>query len=158
MIRIVEPVINHAVRDMCKMPYAGHPAGCPNFGSKRTCPPQAPLFEDIFDLAQPVYAIIYRFDMAIFKSKLRNQHPEWTEEQVRAAFYQTGDARNGLKQEIIRFLREHRVYRAVTSPEAMGVDVVATMQKAGIDLEWNSDQTVYKIALAAVRKIRQASR
>ena len=72
MIRIVEPVINHAVRDMCKMPYAGHPAGCPNFGRKRTCPPQAPLFEDIFDLTQPVYVIIYSFDMAIHRSKLRN--------------------------------------------------------------------------------------
>ena len=52
---IVRPVIDPDVRDLCPRSYPGHPHGCPNYGKRPSCPPQAPMLAETLDLTQPVH-------------------------------------------------------------------------------------------------------
>lgn len=49
----VNPVIDYSVRGLCVKPYYNHPKGCPNFNKKKGCPPNAELFDKVYDLTKP---------------------------------------------------------------------------------------------------------
>jgi len=50
-----------AAGEWCRIPYPGHPKGCPNCDSVRvTCPPNAPKVSDVYDLSKPVYFVCSR--------------------------------------------------------------------------------------------------
>jgi predicted metal-binding protein len=145
-------VVDYSVRGLCRRPYPNHPRGCPNFGKRADCPPKARRFFDVFRLGG-VFAIWNVFDFAEHTSRMRALHPEWSDRQVECCLYWQGKARKDLRAEMQRFLSAHPEYRhtsyaIVTTPEAMGVNVTATMRGIGIRLEWPPVTRAYQVALA----------
>jgi predicted metal-binding protein len=148
---LVKYVFRPEVRDLCAKPYPGHPFGCPNFEKKRGCPPMAPLFPEVF-IDLPVYAIYNRFDLGSHATRLKKVHPGWSWRQLTCCLYWQGTARKILKKEIEVFRKQHPDMVITTCPEAMGVDVTATMASIGVLLEWPPKKWTYQVALAAYRK------
>jgi hypothetical protein len=62
-VRLPGVVLDERVRQLCPKSYPLHPKGCPNYGKRTTCPPQARLWQAIYDLAAPVYAVVHEFDL-----------------------------------------------------------------------------------------------
>lgn len=148
---LVNPVVNHTVRGLCVRQYSGHPKGCPNFGKKTRCPPQAPHVGEVFDLSQPVYAIWNVFDFGGHVARMKDKHPQWSDRQAACCLYWQGGARKALRRILLAFLREHPGMTAVQTPEAMGVDITATMGQIGEVLEWPPKTVTYQIALVGYR-------
>lgn len=139
-------------RGLCVRPYPNHPKGCPNYGKKKSCPPTAKMFDEVYDISKPVYAIYTTFDFGTHVAKMREAHPDWSQRQLECCLYWQGAARAALKQEIVRFLRAHQGegFRVETCPEAMGVNLTDTMLGAGINIEWPPVNQTHHIALAAI--------
>lgn len=150
MIIEVKPTVDYRVRTLCAMPYRGHSRGCPNLNRRRTCPPDAGLFDVAFDLSQPVYAVVVAFSLEQHVETMRERHPSWSERQLRCCLYWQGSVRKALRAEAKRFLTEHPYYRLTMCPEAMGVNVTDTMRNAGIILEWPPERIVLQIAMAGI--------
>jgi len=144
----VPPVIKSSVRKLCLTPYHNHPKGCPNYGKKEGCPPAAKMIGDVLDLGRSIYVIYNIFPFGRHVRFMRKRHPEWTKYQLRCVLYWQGTARRQLKNEIGRFLQEFPKMTVVVTPEACGVNVTATMKKAGIELEWPPKRFAYQVALA----------
>lgn len=151
MYRLVHPVINYTVRDLCKKEYHNHSKGCPNWNKKSGCPPQAKKIVDIIDLNNSVFAIWNRFNIGEHISNMQIKHPEWTEYQLRCCLYWQGRARKNLKGCIEEFKYWYKGYVILICPEANGVNVTATMQQIGIKLEWPPVRYSYQIVLAGKR-------
>lgn len=139
-------------RGLCAAEYKNHKKGCPNYGKRKDCPPNVPMFDQVFDTSKPIYAIYYKFDLAGHVERMRLKHPDWTEAQLLNVLYWQGTAKKSLKNRITDFneLFRKEGYYSTTSPEAMGVDVTLTMKNAGISLEWPTRKNVYKIAFAGI--------
>jgi len=144
-------------RSMCVREYPNHKKGCPNYGKKEGCPPGAPMFDEVYDLSKPVYAIYNVFDFKGHVERMRDKHPDWSKRQLECCLYWQGTARKKLKTKIKIFHGsmlglEGKVYIIATIPEAMGVNVTETMRKVGITLEWPPVNVAYQIAFAGTRK------
>jgi hypothetical protein len=150
----VFPVIDHTVRALCAKPYPLHPKGCPNVGKCDRCPPRAPLFEEVFDIAAPVYAVINEFDLGMHVIKMRASNPGWSYRQLSCVLYWQGTARKQLKQAVETILPAFTGYAVTYCPEGMGVDVTATLAATGIELEWPPVKVARQVAFLA--KTRQA--
>lgn len=146
----VIPVVDYSLPGMCTRAYPGHPRGCPNFGSRDTCPPRAKLLSDVFDLTKPCYCIINKFDLKSHVSRMRALHPEWSARQLVCCLYWQGTARVQLKAKIDEFERLYPGYTVTRSPEAMGLDVTKTLANVGIKLEWPPKAIAYQVAFAGV--------
>lgn len=150
MVVTVRPIIHPSIRDLCKLRYPGHPRGCPNFGRRPRCPPVAPMFDTVYDLTRPVFAIVTEFNLAAHVDRMKQRHPEWSDAKCRCVLYWQPVARKALRREIEAFLATHPGYRVETSPEAMGVNVTRTLGDAGVAMEWPPRVVVRLVALAAV--------
>ena len=153
-IKQIKPIIDYSVRDFCFRPYSNHPKGCPNFGKRETCPPQASFIDDVLDLTKPVYAIWNIFDFACHTIKMSQLHPSWSRRQIECCLYWQGTARKQLKEEIFNFEfnPSHNGYDVFTCPEAMGVNVTETMKSIGEILEWPPVTKTYQVAIAGTKK------
>lgn len=152
---VVIPVIDYSARVACTRAYPGHPHGCPNYGKRPTCPPAAPLFEDAFDISKPIYAVWNFFDFERHVARMRYRHPAWSQRQCECCLWWQGTARAALRRRIMHFRRmiTEAPYMTVTEcPEAMGVNVTATMAQAGEVLEWPPKKYAVQVALAGVPK------
>lgn len=143
-----------STRSLCIKEYKNHKYGCPNYGKRSDCPPNAPMFDEVFDIKQPAYAIFSTFNLGQHVKMMREKHPQWTETQLLNVLYWQGTARKYLKININSFVANYREkgYYVTTSPEAMGVDVTETLKRAGITLEWPARELVYKVAMAGIPK------
>lgn len=172
----VHPVIDHTVRKLCCSPYPGHDKGknigCPNFNKREGCPPKAPLFDKVFNLNEPVYAVYNLFDLNAHVHKMKAAHPNWSEAQLRCCLLWQGRARKQLAKNVADFIMAHPLYDVsmahyrgiekdlgplygkiiAASPEAMGVNVTETLASAGISLEWPPTKVAYQVALAGIKK------
>jgi len=148
----VTPIINSGVRAYCKLPYPGHPQGCPNFNKRDICPPKAPLIDKIIDISKPVYCIINRFDLNAHASAMRARHPNWSEKQIFCCLYWQGKARKQLRLKVNDFLGSHPDYIALYCPEGSGVDLVATVKQFGLEFEWPARKYAYQVALVGNRR------
>ncbi|MCP4580427.1 MAG: hypothetical protein GY839_02335 [candidate division Zixibacteria bacterium] len=146
----VVPIINPRVRGYCRLPYPGHPKGCPNWKKRDICPPQAPPFDKLIDTSKPIYCIYYRFDLKSHTDKMLARHPDWSDRKLRCCLYWQNTARKQLRLKTESFLRDHPDYTILTCPEGNGVDVVATVKQIGIELQWPAVDYAYKIAMAVV--------
>jgi hypothetical protein len=163
--QLVTPVYNPTVRKLCVHEYPNHPHGCPNFAHVDRCPPRAPLFPSVYDTAGDFYAIWSIFDLGAHVQRMRFRHPKWSDRQLRCVLYWQGTARKRLRSEINvfrikhAFVREYdnETYLIHETPEALGVDVTATMKSIGIDLPWPPVDTVYHVALAGIAKGNHAA-
>jgi len=178
--QLVIPVIDSSVRGLCYRPYPGHKYGCPNHGKRPSCPPQAPLLGDVLDLDKPIWAVWTMFDLASHVEKMRAKHPNWTERQCRNCLYWQSGSRKKLKEEVrvrqyltyledaIRLAPKHLVHQppppgpypqtprtiVIYCPEAMGVNVTATMASVRVILEWPPVNVTYQVALVGYPKER----
>lgn len=139
-----------SVRDLCQRPYYNHPNGCPNYTKRDTCPPRCPFWSDVFHLATPSYAIWNVFNLAEHIEKMRQKHPLWSKRQLYCCLWWQPKARKQLKIEIAEFQKVHPQYTVVTNPEAMGINITATMKRIGINLPWPPVDIAYQIALAGL--------
>jgi hypothetical protein len=108
---------------------------------------------DVYDLAQPVYAIVTEFDLASHVARMRSAHPGWSDAQCRCCLYWQPRARKALRAEIQAFAHEYPGYQVTMTPEAMGVNVTATLRSAGIILEWPPQRITRQVALAGKSKV-----
>jgi len=152
--QLVVPHLDSSVRELCRKRYRGHPRGCPNYGKKAGCPPGAKLWADSFDIAAPAWVIWNRYSLLEHVRRMRAGHPKWSDRQCECCLYWQGTARKALKAEIDRYRwsgRFGRHYEIVRCPEAMGVNVTATMRSVGIELEWPPQRWSYQVALSGRR-------
>lgn len=139
--------INYKAREWCKLPYPDHPYGCPNVGEKAICPPDAPLVENFFNLSTPLHLVAIEFDMANHMRRMRTLNPNWSDRQARCVLYWQGGVNNRLDLAAWQFCNDDGGKVYTLCPEAMGVNVIATAQEAGIPVKVKPTDTVYKIAL-----------
>lgn len=144
----VIPVIDYSVRDLCIRPYPGHPKGCPNYSKKDGCPPSAKLFDSVYDLSQPVFAILNNFDLTAHVTRMMERHPTWSQRQLECCLYWQPKARKQLREHIKYFLSNHSGYKVETCPEAMGINITQTLKNSGIVLEWPPKKVSCQVALA----------
>ena len=152
MLAKIDPIIDHSVRGLCSRPYPGHPKGCPNHAKKQGCPPGARLFDQVYDLRQPVFVIWNAFPIGEHAARMRELHPDWSERQLYCCLYWQPKARAQLTEIVPRFYAEHsrEGYSIEYCPEAMGVNVTATMASIGVELKWQPRDVAYQVALAWV--------
>ena len=138
----------------CLDPYPRHPKGCPNWGKKEGCPPNIRYFPNVYSTSVHIAAV--RFNFADYLELRRQDHPDWTDRALRNPLYWQGHVRHELNQFLFEYLSEHPEITGeiVFNPEAMGVNLFATCQKAGINLEQTPKNNVYKIALIAQKLTR----
>lgn len=158
MIEVCLPrkiVIDHSVRNLCFRPYPNHPHGCPNFGKRPSCPPRSPVIEDVLDMTRLIYLVWVSFDFAAHRKKMKAKHPNWSQRQIDCCLYWQGGVRKQLREEIAQALsifEDTTRYRVCGCPEALGVNVTATMKNVNIELEWPPETIVYKVAIIGTRK------
>lgn len=145
----VQPVIDYKVREYCILPYPGHPKGCPMFGTRPECPPQAPLFEDYFDMGKEFVAVVCEFNLAKWMADMKELHPHWTERQQRNPLYWQQSVRKRLRDKCIDWLMENEgknlAYTLI--PEAMGLVVMDTMKAVGVEISFPPQDFVRKVAI-----------
>lgn len=147
-IKII-PVIDHEVRKLCTRPYIRHRKGCPNFNKKKGCPPKVKLFQDVYDLNKPIFAVINIFNIKNHIEKMRNKHPEWSYAQLANCLYWQGHERKLLRQKVKLILKDKPGIEVNYCPEAMGVNITKTMANVGIKLEWPPINYVIQVAILA---------
>lgn len=157
-------VIDYFVRDLCFRPYPNHPKGCPNYGKRPKrpspypeldCPPRCPKVEDYFDLSQGFWIVWVEFDFAAHVRRMARKHPDWTQRQKECCLYWQGGVRKKLReavQDVSYYLEGRGNWQATDYPEAMGVNVTATMRNLDVKLEWPPKTIVYKVAIIGVKK------
>lgn len=147
------------IKDLCKSPrglctreYPGqdHKKGCPNYGKNSLCPPNVPMYDQIFNINKDIYLIYTTFPLGLHMRKMKEKYPDWSERQLRNVIYWQKTAKRIHKEKIIEFLNLYKdlKYIAVT-PEAFGVDVTKTLKSVGIDLSWPPIEDTYRVSLAA---------
>jgi len=150
MIIQVEPVIDYKTRDWCLLPYPDHPKGCPNYGKSAKCPPQIDYFDKIYNMSKPVFAIVGDYNLKAHIDKMWLKHPNWTDRQLRCVLYWQQTARKELWKDVNKWISENPGYYPTQCAEAMGVNLVKTMHKVGINLEFPPKEKVNLVVLAGV--------
>ena len=144
--------IQPQTKDWCRLPYPGHPKGCPNYGTKEGCPPNTPMLGDMFDLDSPVLLVIVKFDLAAHMTAMWAAHPDWTDRQARCCLYWQGSVRKRLNEAVGGLLAWYENLTCNSCPEALGLNVLRTLNLMGIPARKNPKRYVYKVALLGYRK------
>lgn len=135
----------------CRLPYPKHPQGCPNFGIKEKCPPNAPYFLDVFE--DKVLVAFVKFDFENYLKLRESAHPDWNDRELRNPRHFQGHLDSVLR-ESISLLDQNIVAGRIPvfSPEAMSVNLHLTCRAAGIELEWPPKKSMYRVALLGIPK------
>lgn len=140
-------VIDYRARDWCLISYPNHPHGCPNYGHKATCPPQAPRIEEFINLEKRVWLAYEVFDLEAHEAKMLSMHPQWSKRQARCILYWQAQVNARLKKHCHNLLANLHCGVYTLCPEAMGVHVIRTARKLGIPVEPRPIRIVHKVAL-----------
>lgn len=155
-------VMDLRAREWCKLPYGelphektekvkySHPKGCPNYGKKKGCPPQAPLFTEVVE--PPFLLVAVKFDLGAWARRMKDKYPDWSDKQARCCLYWQGKVRKKLREACVRIALDFDHNMILYNPEAMGVHVFATCHAVGLTLERNPQNIVYKIAIIGRKK------
>ncbi|MEN6440913.1 MAG: hypothetical protein ABFD97_20275 [Syntrophobacter sp.] len=128
-------VLNKKVGLWCRLPYPGHPKGCPNYNKHDRCPPNARKLEYFFDMDLKLYLVHSEFDLQAHAEAMKIKHPEWTDRQCRCVLYWQSRSRKQLIDRILESIPEGQKVIFSTCPEGMGVNVFATAKLAGLTLD-----------------------
>ena len=157
MERLVKVVLDPEVRKLCSRPYYNHPRGCPNYNENTGCPPSAPMLNEVLDLAKPVWAVWATLDFTAHRERMREKHPKWSKRQLDCCLYWQGALRKELQVKVEKFcstmllpLKIGIMLEVIYRPEAMGVNVTATLEGEGVTLEWPPEKIVHKVALVGI--------
>ena len=154
-IVFVKPILDLSMRKLCTKPYYNHKKGCPNYGKRDTCPPKAPILYDYFDMSKPILAVWTAFNLAAHRESMRDKHPNWSRRQLDCCLYWQGRVNKNLRR---NNLQRHTIFShnnpliATYIPEAMGVNVTATMAAVDLILEWPPERTVIKVAFVGAKR------
>ncbi len=152
MIKIAPLDIDHGVRTLCRRPYPGHPNGCPNYGKRNTCPPEAHFLENVLDLGRTVWILWVDFNLEEQRGRMLSKHPGWSKRQAECCLYWQAGVRKELREEMQAFIDfADDTLMMVEAPEAYGVNVTETMSRVGIQLEWPPEKIVRKVGLIGWR-------
>lgn len=133
--RVKRLVTTDQTNKWCRLPYPGHPKGCPNWGIKKGCPPEDPrILEKRFELASPLYLVASWFNVEAHARRMKDIHPTWSERQCRCVLYWQGTSRAELYARINIARRMLDVDMHSTCPEGLWVNVYATARLAGLKL------------------------
>ena len=124
-------------RSMCIRPYHNHPKGCPNFGKKEGCPPNIPMFDQVYDLTKPIYLIINEFNLLEHVNSIKKIHPDWSSYQLYNSRYWQGKSVSINKKVSYAWLNAHPNLVLTNWVENMGVDLIKTLRQVNIDLIFN---------------------
>ncbi len=151
---LIKPVVERRVQKLCTLPYPDHPHGCTNYGRKAGCPPHDRTLWDVLDADRPVMVVWNDFNLAAHANRMRRKHPDWSDRQARCCLYWQPRARRQLKDQIAACCRDRSQpmnlatgLKITMCPEAMGVNITATMQQCGVTLEWPPRVWAYQVAL-----------
>lgn len=117
------------VRRWCRMPYVGHPKGCPNSDG-------CDLFID--DLrtqlakASRLYLLWVRFDLDEWEGAMASSHPTWTSRQCRNLLYWQKSVRAELRRKAESLFPNGQL---IIGAEGGGVDYYLTMRRLGTPLD-----------------------
>lgn len=139
-------VIDKRAREWCKLPYPNHPKGCPNYGKRGYCPPQAPHIEKVYNFLRPCWFVVVDFDLKAQSERMKRLHPGWTERQCRCLLYWQAGVNKRLKQVMIIEARRLSA-RMSMCPEAMGINAIKTLQHLGVPIKTRPTTIVYKTGL-----------
>lgn len=140
-------ILDSDTRIWCKLSYPNHSRGCPNYGKREICPPQAPLFNDI--VKKPFLLVGVRFNLSEWAKHLKEKYPKWSDKQARCCLYWQNTVRKRLREECEKLSSKNK--RILYVPEANGVHVFKTCETVGIILERNPKVFVWKIAIIGER-------
>lgn len=145
----VDVIWNPKVTEWCKRPYPRHPKGCPMYGNRPSCPPEAPMINEVMDLGKQTFIVATKFDVAAHYAQMREKHPDWSEAKVRCVLYWQGSAKKRLREAVRSVLDRFAEVDLITlyRPEAHGVNVAAMMRKIGISLDFPPKEWAYQVAL-----------
>ena len=88
-------------RGLCVREYYNHKNGCPNYNKNgRHCPPNSPIFDTVYDLSKPTYAIYNIFNFKDHVERMKKRHSHWTQRQVECCLYWQGRARKQLREKV----------------------------------------------------------
>jgi hypothetical protein len=87
------------------------------------------------DLARPVWWVGSAFDLATFRIRMLERHPNWSDRQAGCVLYWQPSVRKRNHILIGQFLADHPGAVAF-SPEGMGVNVTTSLRAAGVDIRW----------------------
>jgi hypothetical protein len=138
--------IQKETREWCKLPYPGHPHGCPNYGVSNECPPKVCLIDEFIDLKKEHFFIVESFNLSEHAKKMSVIHPNWTNKQCKCCLYWQNGVRKRLREKGLLFIKNSSNYVYTLIPEAMGVNVFRTAHRHGLMLRKNPS-IVHKIAL-----------
>ena len=135
-------------RDWCKLPYDGHPKGCPNYNKNPNCPEQTP-FKPL--LPDELALLLCKFDMKEYIEDMRVKHSDWTKKQLRCVLYWQGAVKKLIKKEIEKlhpnFILGSGSGFNCPSMEAAGINVIKTVKKLGIPIKAKPKDTIYLVSL-----------
>jgi len=152
--KLIKPVIDMKVRDLCQKPYHGHPKGCPNYNHKKGCPPNSIPILKLLNLNKKIYVIWNKFSFLKHCQRIESIHPKWSIRQIECCLYWQQKARSQLQNEILKFRQDHPNNCVLYPPESHGVNVTDTMKIIGIKLEWPPVNFTYQVAIAGKGKIK----
>ena len=153
MIIPLKRVIWHPkVREWCLLPYPNHPKGCPMYGTRASCPPEAPLFNELVE--EPYYLVIQEFDLDAQEKYMREVkgHKNKSSKWCRNSRYWQKGFMNRIIAEANKFLWSFPEGRILERPEANGVNLFATCAHHKIMLERNPQKIVKKMVIVGKRK------
>jgi len=127
-------IFGEYVRKWCRRPYPNHPKGCPNYGKRATCPPEAPMFDKL-GLEPPYYLVIQEFDIEAQEKRMLERHPKWSKRQARCCLYWQRGLMKRIRDEAEIFMVEHPQSVMIECPEGSGVNLYSTCRLHGIKLE-----------------------
>jgi len=146
-------IIDMRAREWCLIPYSMHAKGCPNYGKRPECPPQAPFIQNFIDLSRAHFFVVEIFDMKAQVEKMALNPRLKTNAQRRCCLYWQNGVRKRLIEQVEDFITGFPQLVYTLIPEAMGIDVIKTAQNVGIPIETKPKDTIYKIALVGFRKV-----
>lgn len=127
-------------KQLCFLPYCGHPKGCPNaygkcWGRRGQISPKR--IDKIINIDKPMYIVHSEFNVELFVDKMRRKHPNWSDRQCRNLLYWQGTSRAQLKERvgILMEKMDSSTKLVVKVPEYFGVNVYATCDKVGLILD-----------------------
>lgn len=135
---------NKKIQSLCLKKYHNHPHGCPNWGLKKGCPPEAKFFPEIFEPKARIISV--KFPFGEYLEEKRIIHPDRTDFALANPRHWQHHLRSVLKEFCKNKLNPNDTI--FTSPEGMGVNLTSTCLKIGINLEWPPKKFVYQIVLS----------
>lgn len=147
-----ELIIDMRARGWCRLPYPGHPKGCPNYGKSPECPPRIGRVGEVFDLTRAHWFVVEEFNIRAHSHRMGQLHPEWSIRQRRNCLYWQNGVRKRLRASCNSMVDLGHGNASTLIPEAMGVQVIETAQKIGIHITRTAFPIIYKIALVGYKK------